>query len=76
MDVPIKKAADLICNANMIVAFTGAGASTESGFPDFWSPGGIWEKYQPVYYGETDVPYCRECRGPQIVAQVKKQLEG
>ena len=52
MDSFIKKAADLICNANMIVAFTGAGVSTESGIPDFRSPGGIWEKYQPVYYGE------------------------
>lgn len=76
MDNLIKKAADLICNANMIVAFTGAGVSTESGIPDFRSPGGIWEKYQPVYYEETDVPYCRECCGPQIVAQVRKQLGG
>lgn len=47
-----EKAADLICNANMIVAFTGAGVSTESGIPDFRSPGGIWEKYQPVYYDD------------------------
>jgi len=45
-----KKAADLICEAKTIVAFTGAGVSTESGIPDFRSPGGIWEKYQPVYY--------------------------
>jgi NAD-dependent deacetylase len=45
-------AADLIFNAKMIVAFTGAGVSTESGIPDFRSPGGIWEKYQPVYYDD------------------------
>jgi NAD-dependent deacetylase len=46
----IKHAADLIERSGRIVAFTGAGVSTESGIPDFRSPGGVWEKYQPVYY--------------------------
>ena len=43
---------ELIGSAKRIVAFTGAGISTESGIPDFRSPGGIWSKYQPIYFDD------------------------
>lgn len=44
----IKKAAELLSSANHGVALTGAGISTESGIPDFRSPGtGLWEREDP-----------------------------
>jgi NAD-dependent deacetylase len=47
-----KDVADWLATATSAVAFTGAGISTESGIPDFHSPGGVWSKYQPVYFDE------------------------
>jgi len=41
------KVAALILEADRVVVFTGAGISTESGIPDFRSPGGIWTKFDP-----------------------------
>ena len=42
----------MISEASRIVAFTGAGISTESGIPDFRSPGGIWTKYRPIEFSD------------------------
>ncbi len=36
-----------IKESQRIVVFTGAGISTESGIPDFRSPGGIWARFDP-----------------------------
>jgi len=43
---------ELIDEAKTIVILTGAGISTESGVPDFRSPGGLWEQFRIVEYGE------------------------
>ena len=43
----IEQLAQLIIESKKTVVFTGAGISTESGIPDFRSPGGIWSKYDP-----------------------------
>ena len=42
----------MVDSARRVVGFTGAGLSTESGIPDYRSKGGIWERYQPVYFQE------------------------
>jgi NAD-dependent deacetylase len=42
--------AALLRGSRRVVVFTGAGMSTESGIPDFRSPGGIWTKMMPVQF--------------------------
>lgn len=42
----------MIAEGRNIVAFTGAGISTESGIPDYRSPGGIWTKYRPIEFND------------------------
>ena len=43
----IKALKELVDSSNNIVAFTGAGCSTESGIPDFRSTKGIYENMGP-----------------------------
>jgi NAD-dependent deacetylase len=50
----IQRAKEILKKAENVVAFTGAGISTESGIPDFRSKGGLWEKYNPSEYATYD----------------------
>ena len=43
----IDQTAQWISGAKAVVVFAGAGLSTESGIPDFRSPGGVWDRYNP-----------------------------
>jgi NAD-dependent deacetylase len=47
MEDKIKQIAEWIIDSKRVVVFVGAGLSTESGIPDFRSPGGVWDKYDP-----------------------------
>jgi NAD-dependent deacetylase len=40
----------MVQRARRAVVFTGAGVSTESGIPDFRSPGGFWTRYKPIEF--------------------------
>jgi NAD-dependent deacetylase len=50
--MPVQGFAAKIRESDEIVVFTGAGISTESGIPDFRSPGGLWTRYKPVTFQE------------------------
>ncbi|REK10016.1 MAG: NAD-dependent deacylase [Planctomycetota bacterium] len=52
MDSTIQRVAQWLSQAQRAVVFTGAGISTESGIPDFRSPGGVWARNQPVYFDD------------------------
>jgi len=47
-----RRVAQWLAETESWVAFTGAGISTESGIPDFRSPGGIWSRSQPVMFDD------------------------
>ncbi|MEA2644146.1 MAG: NAD-dependent deacetylase [Chloroflexota bacterium] len=50
----IERAAELLQAARSGVAFTGAGASAESGIPTFRGAGGLWTKYDPIKVSSID----------------------
>jgi NAD-dependent deacetylase len=50
--ITVQEFAAKIRESDTVVVFTGAGISTESGIPDFRSPGGLWTRYKPVTFQE------------------------
>jgi NAD-dependent deacetylase len=56
LDADLDRIADWLARAERCVIFTGAGVSTESGIPDFRSPGGVWSRTKPILFDD----YCRD----------------
>ena len=71
MTADIEKLAGLIRSARRTVVFTGAGMSTESGIPDFRSPGGIWTKMMPVEFQD----YVRDPEARRMSWQRRFEME-
>jgi len=57
----LARAAALLGRARRVLVLTGAGISTESGIPDFRSPGGIWSRYDP-----TELTFDRFCASRDV----------
>lgn len=68
-DQAIESLADWLREAERGVAFTGAGISTESGIPDFRSPGGVWSRHQPVMYQD----FLRDASERRRYWQIRKE---
>jgi NAD-dependent deacetylase len=50
MSEVIEKAAKVIAESRVVIGFTGAGISTESGIPDFRTMGQFWEGFDPATF--------------------------
>ncbi|MBI5604987.1 MAG: Sir2 family NAD-dependent protein deacetylase [Deltaproteobacteria bacterium] len=62
MEHLISQAAQWIIDSKKLIVFVGAGLSTESGIPDFRSPGGIWDRYNPEDFYFQNFVACEQSR--------------
>jgi NAD-dependent protein deacetylase/lipoamidase sirtuin 4 len=46
----LESLSNFLASSKRLIVLTGAGCSTESGIPDYRSPGGAWTRHKPIYY--------------------------
>jgi len=68
----LEQAAALLSGARRVVVFTGAGVSTDSGIPDFRSPGGLWTRYDPRELGFRQ--YVRDPATRRLAWRLRREL--
>jgi NAD-dependent deacetylase len=75
---PIERLREILRGSRRAVVFTGAGISTESGIPDYRSPGGIWTRFRPIDFQEFMASeearreyWRRKCATHETVMQAK-----
>lgn len=62
MDEMMSRFREIVSDSDHLVAFTGAGISSESGIPTYRGSGGLWTKYDPdkyanIYYFRKEPEY-------------------
>ena len=70
-EITPQELAEIIRRHPRVVALTGAGISVESGIPDFRSPGGLWERFDPMEYAHIQAFR----RHPAKVWQLLKEMD-
>jgi NAD-dependent deacetylase len=78
LDKQLHRTAEWIAASRRTVVFVGAGLSTESGIPDFRSPGGLWDRFDPEEFTYQNFLRSEEARekywqmGTEVYAVIKK----
>jgi NAD-dependent deacetylase len=71
----IHQVAEALVTRRHGVALTGAGISVDSGIPDFRSPGGLWERFDPMEYATIDAFRANPERVWGMLVELEQMLE-